>query len=1541
MTEDEILSLIQLSRQVEWRYKLDMYEAAELRALNDSVVQAEQEIVSYIERRGASLGKYSERKALGLLDETAQLRFGIQAQLAGGVEEIATTAGVQSVLEHNNILSFDGLLPGFREFNLTAEQVRSLVRETPVGGHTLNNWMSKLDDGVLNKIKQEVTTGMLKGEDYRSLRNRLVKGFDFTRREATTLGRTYVQSVNVGAMKSVYQANSDLIKGVRWLATLESGFSKTGRGICLRCAVLDGSEFSLKDHPPCPLHPNCRCLLLPILPTFRELGVDMDEVERNFRPYTIREDVPVGIGRNAQLTVKEVGFHNGDYGSWFRKQSAMFQRNLLGPRRYELYDRGNISWNDLVDTRTGRLRLLSELVSGDFLPYRAMPRGETFGGIVEARMGQLLAETKASIERDERLFAGKAKGKLVQDPWTGEYITTRQLAARKAVRTRKGLTEPPKIATKPQLKPKTPPTAPPKPGLVQDPISGEWITQRQLAARKAVITRQAKKAGIQPKATPTTPPVVEKTPLVEVGTPEWYMKKFSEEYGVELRMTEWNPARRNAFKPMFDAKPTSKWMMLNEDNYKEIMDDLDEFLAWCKRNGHTVPRRIAIDDTLMWRKFKHESWLGGYNSEFDLMYVTTIRNKNQIMAGLREDVITKFGTMEHRHITYAHETGHYAHYRVFERLGLKESELVPYRTYASFSFDETMLVQKEVSRYASASPMEFVAETYGSNILGRQYSDEVWELYRKWNGPDCPGLRKYLGGLTEKKSPDFFINKFANDYGIKLELTDKAEWGFFSSAEGATSKLPYKFIDERNFVGQMEALDDFFANAKANRMPIPKVVTVDHPNHWAAFKKLETYAGYERYGDQLHITTAFSREQYLDWLKADVKGGWSKLNHKYANFGHEIGHKAHGDILEQVFGKKIPGEYRQASAFTSVEKKLINKNIGKYAATNPMEFVAEVYTSDMVGQVKFSDEIWELYHKWNGPDCFGYGAWHATKFPGAPIQRPTVSIAPATKPGFIKPLPPNASYDEVVSYYKKELQEKYGVILETKSRTIVKNNLQGNLELVDDWLWEGKQKGIKPFSKIIVDDKEAMKVYYAGLEKGKGGMVAGYQQWDDSLQLITVRSKAELFKQMEKDFSSRFHPWNDPMTYFAHENSHSAHMQSLWAKYQDLPGAYYKRLVGADYDLTISQVGKYASSNAYEFVAEVHYSNVLGKNYIDKIWELYDSFEGPLCPGYQAWLTKKGWRPAIDILPGESRLLRPGPISGKTPMEILREKELGKTLARKGTTVLPKIEIETELVEAPIRRIRNVNTGANESRKIELDVKTGKSTRLNGLFKPISGEIGGEGSYETILNQGARFSLAHREVAAYEVAKKMNINYVPETVLREVQGELGSLQRWVSKTKPESSWFGRNLNSDEVYQTGVFDFIIGNADRHGRNLLRLENGSPVLIDHGLSFPRATPGFPHGLEEFFCHPLVRETMPQALQRKIRRLDTTVSQKVKDSIKNAIEDDVFWTDLTRRYHMSDGERSALFERLQIARDYVNRDNIGELFYSLNEELWEGLI
>lgn len=128
------------------------------------------------------------------------------------------------------------------------------------------------------------------------------------------------------------------------------------------------------------------------------------------------------------------------------------------------------------------------------------------------------------------------------------------------------------------------------------------------------------------------------------------------------------------------------------------------------------------------------------------------------------------------------------------------------------------------------------------------------------------------------------------------------------------------------------------------------------------------------------------------------------------------------------------------------------------------------------------------------------------------------------------------------------------------------------------------------------------------------------------------------------------------------------------------------------------------------------------------------------------------------------------------------------------------------------------------------------------VWKPVSGEkdAGRRG-----VKPGTYYL---REALAYDVAKIAGLtDMVPETVVREYKGEVGSAQRWIpGENAYQVLRVGRKweFNDDEVNRAAAFDYVIMNTDRHGKNYkidvqpigdVGKTVGHIKLIDHGLAF----------------------------------------------------------------------------------------------------------
>ena len=100
---------------------------------------------------------------------------------------------------------------------------------------------------------------------------------DVTTRQATMIARTAVMHVSNAARDQFYKANEDIIKGYQYVATLDLR-------TCLVCGNDDGRVFATDEpRPQLPRHPGDRCLYVPVLKSWQELGVDGPDLPRSTR----------------------------------------------------------------------------------------------------------------------------------------------------------------------------------------------------------------------------------------------------------------------------------------------------------------------------------------------------------------------------------------------------------------------------------------------------------------------------------------------------------------------------------------------------------------------------------------------------------------------------------------------------------------------------------------------------------------------------------------------------------------------------------------------------------------------------------------------------------------------------------------------------------------------------------------------------------------------------------------------------------------------------------------------------------------------------------------------------------------------------------------------------------------------------------------------------------------------------------------------------------------------------------------------------------
>ena len=166
-------------------------------------------------------------------------------------------------------------------------------------------------------IEQELIGGIASGRNPRDVARRIISQVGSGERaRLLTTARTEMLRSHREAMRRTMQANSRIVNGWRWSAARDTR-------TCLACLALDGRVFKLER--PMPAHPSCRCSLLPVTASWRDLGYDVPDLP------------PPETGR-----------------VWFDRQAVAVQRSMLGERAYAAYSEGDLDLAAFVGYRFSR-----------------------------------------------------------------------------------------------------------------------------------------------------------------------------------------------------------------------------------------------------------------------------------------------------------------------------------------------------------------------------------------------------------------------------------------------------------------------------------------------------------------------------------------------------------------------------------------------------------------------------------------------------------------------------------------------------------------------------------------------------------------------------------------------------------------------------------------------------------------------------------------------------------------------------------------------------------------------------------------------------------------------------------------------------------------------------------------------------------------------------------------------------------------------------------------------------------------------------------
>lgn len=235
------------------------------------------------------------------------------------------------------------------------QTIRTAALARPFQGRILKEWLKDIAADDQRRIRDAIRIGFTEGDTtpniVRRLRGMSINNFQDgvfgkSKRHIETTVRTALNHTANAARNAVGQSNADIIKGVRWVSTLDGRTSPICRG-------RDGKVYAVDKGPRPPAHPNCRSTTTFITKSFRELGLDIDELPPSSRA-SMDGQVP------SDLT----------YSAWLRKQPREFVNEVLGKTKAGIFlDNPKLTLDKFVD-RSGREYTIAELRAREAAPVK-------------------------------------------------------------------------------------------------------------------------------------------------------------------------------------------------------------------------------------------------------------------------------------------------------------------------------------------------------------------------------------------------------------------------------------------------------------------------------------------------------------------------------------------------------------------------------------------------------------------------------------------------------------------------------------------------------------------------------------------------------------------------------------------------------------------------------------------------------------------------------------------------------------------------------------------------------------------------------------------------------------------------------------------------------------------------------------------------------------------------------------------------------------------------------------------------------------------
>lgn len=283
--------------------------------------------MAQIDERGIDVGPATTARLRRMIVELQAMledwTTGFSKDLFDKIAQIARFEGKWTVAVMSDNLAD---LPVALETDVpSVDMMAGLIDRRPVDGVLIKTMVDRLTETAKFNLDRAIRIGIATGETNGQIAARVREATNFSRDSAMGLTRTAVQHAAHIGRDAMYEANADLIKGVQWVATLDTR-------TCKRCGPIDGKVYKLGEGPRPPLHINCRCTTVPVLKSWRQIGIKVSDIPETTRA-SMNGQVPESL----------------KFGEWVKRLGPAEQDEVLGKTRADLLRKGGLQVGDFVN----------------------------------------------------------------------------------------------------------------------------------------------------------------------------------------------------------------------------------------------------------------------------------------------------------------------------------------------------------------------------------------------------------------------------------------------------------------------------------------------------------------------------------------------------------------------------------------------------------------------------------------------------------------------------------------------------------------------------------------------------------------------------------------------------------------------------------------------------------------------------------------------------------------------------------------------------------------------------------------------------------------------------------------------------------------------------------------------------------------------------------------------------------------------------------------------------------------------------------------